>query len=339
MRNAMPSALMLALVFGGCGNNGVPANGNDGGMMGGGADLSSPSGPGISIGPFNVPAGQETTQCVTVRLPSTVDADYVAIVSTLAKGSHHLIVYTSTATQENTTPTTCTSFSGVLSGLTPVYIAQTLQSTLTLPTGVAYHFPAGQMFQIEAHYLNATAADINAMGSVTFVPATTGGTFQAADIMFCGSVKQLGGIQAAVTGCPVGGGLPAGTQTTLTPGFYAGGKGVDLTKLKFFGFTGHQHHFGTDVKLWKSTSAAPNASPPVYESTSWDNAPLEVFNDSQLLSFNAGEGIEWQCSYDTTGATSNTCFGESARDNEMCFFWAYYFPSVGRFVNRNDCWQ
>jgi hypothetical protein len=316
------------MVLAGCGSNGLSTSG-DGGL----------AGPSISIGPFTVAAGQETTQCVTVKLPSTMDSDYVAIQSHLATGSHHLIVYESNATTEDTTPSTCTSFSGVLGGLTPIYIAQTLESTLTMPTGVAYHFSAGQMFQIEAHYLNATPNSLTAMGQVTFVPAPSGGSFQAADIMFCGSVRQLGGLKAIVNGCAAGAGLPPNAQTTLNPGFYAGGNGVDLTKLKVFGFTGHEHHYGTDVKIWKATSAAPNTTPPLYESTSWNNAPLKVFGDSELVSFNAGEGLEWQCSYNTAGATGNVCFGESAATNEMCFFWAYYFPSVGRFIQRQDCWQ
>jgi hypothetical protein len=32
-----------------------------------------------------------------------------------------------------------------------------------------------------------------------------------------------------------------------------------------------------------------------------------------------------------TGDTTKVCFGESAND-EMCFIWAYYHPSAGRFI-------
>ncbi|HEX6838938.1 MAG TPA: hypothetical protein VF334_20305, partial [Polyangia bacterium] len=68
-----------------------------------------------------------------------------------------------------------------------------------------------------------------------------------------------------------------------------------------------------------------------------------VFDDASLVTFGPGEGIRWQCTYDTLDASpkpaSTVKFGESARTNEMCFLWAYYYPSAGRFIGQTDCWQ
>ena len=52
----------------------------------------------------------------------------------------------------------------------------------------------------------------------------------------------------------------------------------------------------------------------------------------------SGEGPRWQCSYDNPDQTTYK-FGESAQSNEMCFLWAYYFPSVGHFISQTDCWR
>jgi hypothetical protein len=48
---------------------------------------------------------------------------------------------------------------------------------------------------------------------------------------------------------------------------------------------------------------------------------------SPPLSFDGSQGFRYRCSWDNTTDTRLT-FGESARQ-EMCFFWAYYYPSQG----------
>jgi hypothetical protein len=146
--------------------------------------------------------------------------------------------------------------------------------------------------------------------------------------------------------CDLGGGLQPGDPNYKLPvGFYHGQaislqgnpQNVDLTKLKIFAFTSHEHHRGTGVKIWRSQSSDVSNSELLYENTSWSNPPLEVLPDDKLLQFGANEGFAWQCSYDTSADTQNVCFGESAND-EMCFIWAYYYPSVGRFIAGQDCW-
>src|SRR5262249_30298314 len=159
--------------------------------------------------------------------------------------SHHLILYTSSATSEAPTPVPCMPFEGVTKGETPLFIAETLTTTLTLPTGVAYHFAPGQMVKLEAHYINATNAPINGMCTVSLSTGAAG-MCQEADIMFCGSTVQL-----------THEGVPADTaRYSLNPGFYAGGGDVDFAKLKVFAFTSHEHHLGSEVTIAKSTSAS-----------------------------------------------------------------------------------
>jgi hypothetical protein len=279
----------------------------------------------LSIGPFDLASGQEFTKCAIVPLNNAGALDAIQLHATLAPGSHHLIVYRSSATQAQTTPTNCHPFEGILTGDVPLFIAEKPDTLLTLPSGVAYHFEANAFVKLEAHYLNSTPNALQAMGTVEVTPGTTDRTYLAADIMFCGSVMQL------ANDC-----IPPNTQSfTLDPGFYYGTKSVDFSKIKFFGFTSHEHRLGTNVVISRSTSRD-DPGTPIYQNSSWDNPPLEVFDDAHLLQFGPGEGFRWQCSYDSADATpaptGKTCFGESAASNEMCFIWAYYFPSAGHFV-------
>ena len=310
----------------GGGGTGGSGGGGTGGSGGGGGSAGSVS---VSIGPIPVAAGQETTVCVIKRLPTTADIDVVNVATTLAPGSHHLIAYRSNATTESPTPTSCSSFEGVLNGEAPIFIADAASQAMQLPDGVAYHFPAGQMVRLEAHYLNATQAALQGMGTITFTPGPPM-TYQAADIMMCGNVASLQ--------CPVGGLAPGMANVALPVGKYSGGGSVDFTKLKVFAFTTHEHHRGLDVKIWKSTSSNPMATQ-LLDNPDWANPQLKVLDTANVLSFQAGEGLAWQCTYNTSSDTSKVCFGESGATNEMCFIWAYYYPSVGRFISTGDCWN
>ncbi|HEX4458756.1 MAG TPA: hypothetical protein VIA18_12355 [Polyangia bacterium] len=340
---------MSAIAIGGCssthdsgsdgGGGGTSSSGGGGTSNGGGGGTTSNGGGGggttggetfsVSIGPIPVAPGQETTQCILIKMPTTTDQDVIGIGTELAPGSHHLIAYKSNETVENLTPTPCTSFQGVVDGEAPIFIADALSQKMTLPTGVGYHFPAGQMVRIEAHYINATPNAIQGMGTVTFTPGPPM-TYQPADIMMCGSVTSLT--------CPVGGIPPNTANYSLPVGTYAGSATVDFTKLNVFALTSHEHERGSDVKIWKSSAGNAQAQQ-LYDNPNWSSPPLQVYDDANVLHFAAGEGLSWQCSYDSTGDTSQTCFGESAVTNEMCFIWAYYYPSVGRFIGEADCWM
>jgi hypothetical protein len=291
----------------------------------------------ISIGPFQIDSGQEIVKCSIVKVPFDTATDVVRIHSMLAPGSHHLILYRSMETAERA-PFDCSSFDGVFNGEAPIFIAESASSDMELPTGVAYHFTANQFVRLEAHYINSTQASITAQGNFYLVPGKSGVSYQPADMMMCGSVGALA--------CQLGGGLQPGDSNYRLPvGLYNGtgvnvrgpSMNVDLTQLKIFAFTSHEHHRGTNVTIWRATSHDITNAEKLYSNDSWSNPPLKVLPDNQLLQFAPGEGFAWQCSYDTSMDSQNVCFGESAND-EMCFIWAYYYPSIGRFIAQDDCW-
>ena len=59
---------------------------------------------------------------------------------------------------------------------------------------------------------------------------------------------------------------------------------------------------------------------------------LQRYDDAHLVTFGPDEGLRWQCFYNNPD-NKTIKFGESAESNEMCFLWAYYYPSAGRFIS------
>jgi hypothetical protein len=321
----VPMFLACASLVAACSSNGATPPPNTTPDLG----TAGPSALSAEISIPKIAAGEEMTVCTTVQLPNETDVDIVRLQADLEPGSHHLILYRSTETVESTTATPCMPFEGIQQGVVPILIAEIHSTDIQLPKDVAYHFPPHQMVRVEAHYINVSPAEIKGHGKVTLTPGEAGKTYQAADLMLMGSLQQL-----ATQG------VPPNTQSfTLDPGFFKGGPKVDLTTLTIFALTGHEHHLGDTVTVAKSTSKT-DPGTMLYKSTNWDNAPMLIFDDAHLLKFGAGEGFRWQCSYNSMDAvpkpTEVTKFGQSAITNEMCFVWAYYFPSVGRPIMGAD---
>ena len=94
---------------------------------------------------------------------------------------------------------------------------------------------------------------------------------------------------------------------------------------KIFGMTAHQHQYGTLATVIQGTSQQ-DPGKEIYRSTVWDEPPLTQF--APPLAFDGSSGLRLHCEYNNTSSKPLT-FGESAATNEMCFFWAYYYPSHG----------
>jgi hypothetical protein len=282
-----------------------PADGGDGAVLDGGVQPFTLE---MQIGPIDVAPGQEFVRCVEVKVGNDVDIWVRRISSALAPGSHHLILYRlpPRVTQERPTPFDCNSFETVLQGGTPLYIAQTLQNELPFPTDVALKFYAGQIVRLEAHYINASPSNtIQGMGVVRFDAVPIASPLTEADLLFYG---------------PFGFTIPAhATNYSLDP--YYGGV---PSGIKVFGMTTHTHQLGVDFRVEKSMGGAPGEL--LHDNANnWDNPPLVLFDPE--VTFAQGEGLRWTCTY-TNPNDFDVSFGESAND-EMCFLWAYYYPSRG----------
>jgi hypothetical protein len=314
MRRSLLVCLAL-LSFTACKKSTSPGmGGDDDDMMGGPDAPSAPGGTTYSLqwGPVTVPANTEDTQCVILPLMNTAAIKVHEIQDTLTEGSHHMIVYRDNMdTTAQTTPMDCQPFTGALntSGMIePLAITQKLNDDIVLPDGVAYSFAANQMIKIELHYINTTDAAETIQGNTTFVAADASTIQNEAGLLFTGSPDVD---------------VKANMTTTLHE-FFTVPSDIDLSQSHIFAITGHEHHLGTGVEV----NVAPSPTgpfTPVYNPTnfSWSDPATQEQNPDFAVP--VGGGFAFTCTW-VNNTANDVKFGESAND-EMCFFWAYYWPA------------
>lgn len=323
-------AIMLGTLLGACGS--TPSGDTDAGTTGmdsgtdPGVDSGTDTGPRADGGPvpgsysltfgpvLDVAPGTETTQCIVARLGNVEQLRVGSIHNVLSEGSHHFIVYRTSDTTEQLEPFPCDPFVDTLDPAagSPLMITQRREETLELPAGVAFSLEPNQMIRLEMHYINYAAAPIDIQATATFVPIPDAEFMHEADFLFIGNPD----IDIA----------PRSTAT-LGPTFFPLPDTFD--GVRFFGITGHTHQWGTNVRVWTSPSET-GADTPVYDIASWQWDEPETARHDPGFQVPAGGGFRFTCEWDNT-STESVGFGESA-NQEMCFFWAYYYPSRGAFV-------
>lgn len=268
----------------------------------------------VAFGPLAVPPATERTQCVVKRLGNATRIHVGAIHNVLGPASHHMIVYRVNDTVEQPTPFDCKPFTDTLDPTkgSPLMITQKKDEVLALPPGVAYSLEPFQMVRIEMHYINPTK-DAVSLTSTTSMAQMADADFQnEADFLFIGSPDIT---------------LPARQKTTLGPAFFP--VPADFLDVNFFAITGHEHQLGTNVRV----SIAKNrddVGTPVYDIPNWQWNEPSTAMQHPTFKIPDGGGFRFTCEWNNT--TDKTVkFGESA-NSEMCFFWAYYYPSQGAKV-------
>ena len=331
MRLAGTGLLAFFLVLSGCGDDGASpgrdagGGGTDGGGGGtdgggGGTDSTVPrTDSGVDpadchevvFGPIMVASGVERTQCVVKRLGNTEPIHVNQIENYLGTSSHHMIVYRVTDTMEQPEPFDCTPFRDTLDPTqgSPLVISQREHDLLQLPEGVGFELEANQMVRIEMHYINTTAAEVTLESSSTICPMRPEDFVHTADFLFIGTVD-----------------IDIPPRSTYSTGQMYFPIPAEYADASFFAITGHEHQFGTNVDVWTATGPGdPGTS--VYDPAPflWEE-PETVYHDPPFQ-VPAGGGFKFQCDWDNY-SDRNVGFGESANE-EMCFFWAYYYPGTG----------
>jgi hypothetical protein len=223
----------------------------------------------------------------------------------ITAGSHHVIVYRSRATEERSELTPCRGLGGILEGTAPIFIAQQRESSMTFPEGVGLSVAENQMIRLEEHFVNTSPGPLVAGARVTFDLAPAEGLTRA-DMMFWGTQN----INVAPRSM--------GRSEFFRPA---------LPGVNVFGLTSHTHQFGTLATIEVATSLM-GAGREVHRNTEWEDPPLTLF--APPLRFAENEGLRLVCRYHNT-SDMNVRFGESYFQ-EMCFLWAYYYPSAGFHV-------
>ena len=280
----------------------------------------------MTFGPLTMQPGEEHTKCMVKRLGNDRALHVGTIHDVLSQGSHHMIVYKSAETEERTTPFDCTPFTDTLDpakGSTLV-VTQKHDDTLQLPQGVAFALEANQMIRLEVHYINTTTAPLDITATTTLVTMDETVFKDEADFLFIGSPDIT---------------VPPNSKATLGPVYFP--LPPEYSQVKFFAITGHEHQYGTNVTV-NVASSKTDVGKSVYDVPGWLwSEPATVVADPPFT-IPQGGGFRFTCEWNNTSA-STLKFGESA-NNEMCFFWAYYYPSQGskvcmhtdRFMNGID---
>jgi hypothetical protein len=268
----------------------------------------------VTLGPIMVPPGGENTQCIEKRL-GNADAKWIGKMHTHLEGvSHHLIVYKVSSTTERPEPFDCTPFLETLDPSVgqPLMVSQIKDESLDLPYGVAFGIEPGQMVRLEMHFVNASDAPAAVSARVGFEVLPPAQFRHEAGFLFVGNPDIE---------------IPAGAKQTLGPVFFE--LPQELADISIFGMTGHTHQWGTDVRVeWAPWVGEPGTPVYAYDAWDWEEPPFARF--APPLAMPADSGFTFSCSYHNQ-SNQTVGFGESAND-EMCFFWAYYYPSHGHKV-------
>ncbi len=329
MRNVTVATIVLALgagcggttsePAGAAGSAGAGGSGGAPGLLDASAEADASGQPGgesysLTIGPIDVPAGGEDTQCIVARLGNLHSIHVGRLRDDLGTASHHLIVYRTNDTVEKTTPFACTPFVDTLNPAkgAPLAVSQKKSDVVQLPDGVGITLDATQMIRLELHYVNATAAPVQAQATATFDTISDAAYHDEGDFLFIGNPDIR---------------VPAHASFTLGPTYFP--LPAEYADAKFFAVTGHTHRYGTSVTI-ATTPSATGADTPVYDVPGWSwSEPATVQHDPPFQVPPSG-GFRFTCNWTNTGDAA-VKFGESATD-EMCFFWAYYYPSHGAKV-------
>lgn len=296
---------------GGGGGGGAGGIAGTGGSAGSGGVAEAFS---VKWGPVEVPATTESTQCVMKRLGNTEPISVHEIHNVLGATSHHFIVYRVNDTVERPEPYPCSPFTDTLND-PPLIITQRSDDRLTLPDGVAYTIPPNQMLRLELHYINPGVAPQMAEATSTFMRMPTEDVENEADIMFLGDTNIS---------------IPPMSEATLGPTFLQ--LPSRFNGVSYFAITGHEHQWGTDVYV-EVTEDAGTPGTPVYD------IPLFHWDEPETVTYEPpftvpdGGGFKLTCEWNNL-SDQRVSFGTSV-DDEMCFIWAYYFPSRGPLVCAN----
>ncbi len=256
----------------------------------------------------NVPPGVEATQCIKARLPNAEPAAIHRIVNEISSSSHHFVVSTineEEAGDEMLEPEDCRPFQAPLFGA-PLAITQKRLDEYHTPPGVGYVLTQNQMIHLELHYINRTTEPVDIQARTNLYPLAAGELVHEASVVVVGDLSVS---------------IPPNSEHTTGPKFQAVPE--NLNGVNFFALTGHTHRFGKNVEVGTAPALTGEVTPRYdVENFVWDEPEVVTFDPP--FQIEQGGGFAYSCTWHNP--TPETIgFGESA-NQEMCFFWAYYYP-------------
>ncbi len=266
----------------------------------------------VSIGPIDTPPGGERILCVVASVGNAERIGINRIESETSTVSiHHFGFYKVYGMEEQLEPFDCTPFSSKLDPEVAIvsFVTQRTEDAVQLPPGVGFEFEPDQKLLLEIHFLNAGDQTVSTEGRLKFYP-TKEPEFEPASLLF-------------VTDPYVA--VPGNSTVETSPAYFTMPEGTRDANFQYNYFTGHTHKLGIGFQL-ESADAIDGEGTMIAHygegEWAWEEPDFTVLDTP--LEFSAGAGLRYSCKY--RNPTSNLVgFGPSAND-EMCAFWAYYWP-------------
>ncbi|HEU0033197.1 MAG TPA: hypothetical protein VFQ53_21340 [Kofleriaceae bacterium] len=284
------------LLFGGCADDDDDSTPTPTGIL-----TPPAAGEGIQLSlVHSLSPGEEIHWCRYVVLDEALDVSRFEHAYT--QGSHHVIAYTTpftAATVPSADDFNCEAGAGeTFNGV--AYVGGVPTGELAFPAGVGFHFNAGAVVLLEAHYLNPTDAPLDAEAAINFYNAAQPPTEQAGTLFLFdpGILVPANGTFTAQMTCEV------------------------PHDIHVVSLLSHMHSRGIHYEA-KATSAS--SSIPLLDTDQWLDPEPTVL--SEPLTLSTGTRFEFSCDYrDTTGMT--VVDGPSKDHDEMCMLIGTYWPRM-----------
>jgi hypothetical protein len=266
----------------------------------------------ITTGLFDVAPHFERELFIYRRIGNDAPIYVNRIETAMRAGSHHLVLYTlpsrtparsvpaadvirdirnpdGTMNEDNMQPMAYHVF---FSG------AMTPHATYSFPPGVALKLPAGQMIDMNSHYVNATDRARPGEAYANFYTVDSAAVQHVAKPLFLNYDEFQ---------------LAPGRQTTVTHTFQFG------NRQTIFLLNSHMHKRGKHFVI--RIAGGPRNGEIVYESSDWSHPPVKVFDEPLVLE--AGQGLTSEVTYENE-TTHTIRFGLTSED-EMDIIYAYAY--------------
>jgi hypothetical protein len=282
-----------------------PKGGTQDTSAGDAGDAAVDAGPSVALAfSAHVLPNTQLYSCTFVAMP-TAPVYITGFSHTYSSGYHHLYVYETDLTSLPDGGGTATDCYGQTDPMAHaranIYAQEVMSGAFAFPPGVALPAVAGQVFLVQAHYLNATADAIDASASLSIDYTTSDPGQHAGAFFFYDPFIDVGPDSEATA-----------TMRCLVPS--------NVTVLTTVG-SAHQRAIGYEAYV--DTATTPGANP-YYHADGWSDALPLVFN----LPIPAGSYVRQLCTYDNSSNPTEYLQGIPAATSEQCILSGLYFPEL-----------
>jgi hypothetical protein len=256
----------------------------------------------------HVPAGADTYGCRYVAMPQGA-LYFVGASHSYSTGNHHLLVFrTDLDVVPSDAERDCFAPDDVMPhARAQIYGAQAKTGSLALPPGVGLPLRSGEVLLMQAHYLNATAADVDASISLSIATAQGGITQRAGSFFFADPFIDAPPAQKAHAQMRCA--IPQ-DATLVTVSAYAHARAIDFA-------------------AFVDPPSGPLGAAPFYRAPGFANPlPLQT-----SLALPAGAHVRATCAYDNTRGAGELFAGPRNDADEACNYSGIYFPDLGDDVS------